>query len=217
MSAPGDRNEADPKRHHVWVSGFLACALLGAGVLGSQAAAESVAKRNSEKSHEALALSSAEVGSALGLAIQREEDLVVNATGFFLENPFPTNDQFQAWSETVQAMKRHPELLGWGEVVMITSEVLNAYLASAAADPSSPIAGGLEIVPQANAPTTACSSSARAGVLLLPEFRCSSITAREPRARPYWNPATQAVAATSRPMAIPARFWRCRCPSTEAA
>jgi diguanylate cyclase (GGDEF)-like protein len=152
VSAPRDHREPDAKRHHVWVSAVLACALLGAGVLGSQVAAESVARRNSEKSHEALALSSAEVGSALGLAIQREEDLVVNATGFFLENPFPTNEQFQAWSETVQALDRHPELLGWGEVVMITSEQLHGYLAAAAADPSSPVAGGVEIVPPGERP-----------------------------------------------------------------
>ena len=81
VGAPSDHHEPDSKRHHVWVSAVLACALLAAGVLGSQVAAESVARRNSEKSHEALALSSSEVGSALGLAIQREEDLVVNATG----------------------------------------------------------------------------------------------------------------------------------------
>jgi diguanylate cyclase (GGDEF)-like protein len=152
VSAPSDRNETDPERHHVWVSAVLACALLAAGVLGSQAAAESAARQRSQDSRDDLALSSVEVGSALELAIHREEELAVNATGFFLANPFPTNDKFLEWADTVQAMARYPELLGWGEVVMVTSEQLHAYLAAAAADPSSPVSGGFDVIPPGDRP-----------------------------------------------------------------
>ena len=116
---PAER--VDPKRNHIWVAVVLATELLAGGVLGSVLTAQSVARRNSERQRDALALSSVEVASTLRLAIQRDEDLAVSAAGFFLGTPFATNEQFLAWADTVQAMDRYPELLGWGDVLMITS------------------------------------------------------------------------------------------------
>ena len=152
MSAPRDHHEPDPKRHHVWVSAVLASVLLGCGVFGSQAAATSVARNNSDHSREALQVSSVEVASTLRLAIKREEDLAVSAAGFFHVNASPTSVQFVAWADTVQAMARYPELLGWGEIVTVTTAQLPAYLAAAAADPSGVASRGFELVPPGNRP-----------------------------------------------------------------
>jgi diguanylate cyclase (GGDEF)-like protein len=138
VSAPSDRDETGSKRHHVWVSAVLACMLLAGGVLGSRAAAVSVARHNSDHSREALVLTSVEVASTMRQAIKREEDLAVSATGFFHVNAFPTSEQFLAWADTVQAMVRYPELLGWGEVVIVTPAQLPAFRAAA---------GGFEVVP----------------------------------------------------------------------
>ncbi len=152
MSAPRDHHEPDPKRHHVWVSAVLACVLLGCGVFGSQAAARSIARNNSDHSREALQMSSVEVASTLRLAIKREEDLAVSAAGFLHVNPSPTSVQFVAWADTVQAMARYPELLGWGEIVMVTTAQLPAYLAADAADPSGVASRSFELVPPGDRP-----------------------------------------------------------------
>ena len=142
-----------PDRNHLWVTTVLAVMLLAGGVLSATMTARSVAHRSAEKSRDALALSSEEVASTLRLAIQREEDLAVSATGFFLGTPIPSNDQFLAWANTVQAMERYPELLGWGEVVMVTAAQLDAYMTMAAADPAGVVASGtFELVPPGERP-----------------------------------------------------------------
>ena len=126
----------------------MAALLVAGGVTGSVATARSVARRSAERSHDALALSSVEVASTLRLAIQRQEDLAVSATGFFLDTPFPSNDEFTTWAKAIRAMDRYPELLGWGEVVMVTSAQLKAYMATAAADPAEVVARGkFELIP----------------------------------------------------------------------
>ena len=142
----------DPKRNHIWVAVVLATVLLAGGVLGSVLTSQSVAHRNSERQRDALALSSVEVASTLRLAIEREEDLAVSAAGFFLGTPFATNEQFLTWANTVRALERYPELLGWGDVLMITSAQLQAYMALAAADPSGVVSGTFELVPAGERP-----------------------------------------------------------------
>jgi diguanylate cyclase (GGDEF)-like protein len=144
--------EADPKRNHVWVAIALACLLFAGGVLGSVVIARSVGNRNGSDSQDTLNLSSQEVASTLRLAIQREQDLAVSATGFFLGTPFASNDKFVAWANTVQAMTRYPELLGWGEVVMVTPAQLAAYKALAAADPAGVVTGAFELIPPGDRP-----------------------------------------------------------------
>ena len=153
MSAPseGAGPRSSPRRNHIWV-GVLATLLLSAGVTGAALTARSVAHRNSERSDDARELSSVEVASTLRLAIQREQDLAVSATGFFLGTPYATNDQFLAWANTVQAMTRYPELLGWGEVVMVTPAQLEAYMAIAAADPAGVVSGDFELIPPGDRP-----------------------------------------------------------------
>ncbi len=136
------------KRWQVWIVVAMAALLVAGGVAGSASAASSVARRNAERSRDALALSSVEVASTLRLAIQREEDLAVSATGFFLDNPVPSNEEFLTWAKAIQAMERYPELVGWGEVVMVTSAQLKAYMAIAASDPAEVVARGeFELVP----------------------------------------------------------------------
>ncbi len=131
---------------------MVAVLLLAGGTLGAVLTSESVVRRDTERSKQALALSSAEVASTLRLAIQREEDLAVSATGFFLGKPYPSNTEFLAWADAIGALKRYPELLGWGEVVMVTSAQLKAYEAVAAADPAGVVTGPFTLVPPGERP-----------------------------------------------------------------
>ncbi|MGZ4739188.1 MAG: bifunctional diguanylate cyclase/phosphodiesterase [Ilumatobacteraceae bacterium] len=140
------------KRWQVRVVVVVAVLLLVGGMLGAVLASQSVVRNDREKSKQALALSSSEVASTLRLAIQREQDLAVSATGFFLGKPYPTNTEFLAWADAIGAMKRYPELLGWGEVVIVTSAQLKAYEAIAAADPAGVVSGPFTLVPPGERP-----------------------------------------------------------------
>src|SRR5579863_7765583 len=88
------------KRYRVWlaVAGLLAVA----GVLGTVFAARAVARADAANSRHAFASSSGQVASTLQLAIQRERDLVVSASAFFLGDPNASNAQFRAWSSDAQ-------------------------------------------------------------------------------------------------------------------
>ncbi|HEX2786245.1 MAG TPA: CHASE domain-containing protein, partial [Ilumatobacteraceae bacterium] len=135
------------RRRQVWIVVLLAAMLFVAGVASSVATATSVARHDADKSRQAFTVSSLEVASTLRLAIQREQDLAVSASGFFLDTPHPSNDEFVAWAEALQAMTRYPELLGWGEVIMVPAAQLPAYVAAATADPAGVVAGGFQLIP----------------------------------------------------------------------
>ncbi len=154
MSAPpaGADPGPSPRRQRIWVTVILATGLLAAGVLGATLTAQSVSRRSSERAQEAFDLSSVEIAATLRLAIHREEDLAVSATGFFLGTPYATNKQFLTWANTVRAMDRYPELLGWGEVVMVTPAQLEAYKAIVAADPAQVVTGTFELIPPGDRP-----------------------------------------------------------------
>ncbi len=126
---------------------LLAGLLFAMGVAGSVATASSVARRDADKSRNAFSLSTVEVASTLRLAIQREQDLAVSAAGFFLDSPLPSNAEFVAWANALQAMDRYPELLGWGEVVMVPAAQLDAYVAAVTADPSGVVTGEFQLIP----------------------------------------------------------------------
>jgi diguanylate cyclase (GGDEF)-like protein len=105
----------------------------GVVVLGGAAAAvfaaRSVAASNAAKAHEAFEQSSSEVASTLQLAIEREQDLVFTAAGFFLGDPGATSAQLRAWSTSVQALARYPELVGLTDVLWVPASQLSAYAA----------------------------------------------------------------------------------------
>ncbi|MEP7046375.1 MAG: diguanylate cyclase, partial [Ilumatobacteraceae bacterium] len=142
--------DADTHRNPIWAAVVLAAVLLVAGALGSTLAAGSIAKRDAQKSQDSVEAWSNEVASTLRLAIKREEDLAVSATGFFVVTPDATNAQFVDWANSVRAFDRYPELIAWGQVVMLTPGELAAHFASATA--AGAPAGSLELIPPGDRP-----------------------------------------------------------------
>jgi diguanylate cyclase (GGDEF)-like protein len=116
------------KRFRIW--SLVACVVALGGATGAVLAARSVAASNAAKARDAFVQSSSEVASTLQLAIEREQDLVFTAAGFFLGDPGATNTQFRAWSTSVQALARFPELIGWSEVLRVPASQLSAYAAT---------------------------------------------------------------------------------------
>jgi PAS domain S-box-containing protein len=142
-----------------WVA--LATAVVLAGVVGSTFVAASVAARDVEKTRQAFRASSADIATTLGLAIQHEEDLVVNGAAFIAANPNASNTQFVQWAKSVRAMQRYPELQGVGEVVIVNDAQLDRFGARVISDPPHPLpaSGKFEVVPPGHRPFY-CFSSA---------------------------------------------------------
>ena len=113
------------RRLRMW--SVVALAVLLIGVVSSVAAAELVAASAADRSRRDFKASAAEVTSTLGLAIQREEDLIISARGFVVGSPHASDASFVRWSESVQALERHPELLGLGQSVVVPSSQLAAF------------------------------------------------------------------------------------------
>jgi diguanylate cyclase (GGDEF)-like protein len=127
MADPDAVRRDRSKRLRIW--SLVASLVVLGGATGAVLAARSAAASNAARSRDAFAQSSSEVASTLQLAIEREQDLVFTAAGFFLGDPGATNTQFRAWSTSVQALARFPELIGWSEVLRVPASQLSAYAA----------------------------------------------------------------------------------------
>jgi diguanylate cyclase (GGDEF)-like protein len=134
-------------RRRGWV--VVATVLLVFGIVGSVFAAAGLARNGAANSRRAFRSSSAEIASTLQLAIQHEQDLIVSASGFVIGHPSASNAQFVAWAQSVHALARYPELLGFGHSVIVSAAELSAFAARAVRDPAGPLAanGTFEVVP----------------------------------------------------------------------
>jgi diguanylate cyclase (GGDEF)-like protein len=152
MSGVDMRRAWDWRRFRLWA--VVTLVLAAGGVVGTVFAASSVARADADKSRQAFTSASGAVASTLQLAVQREQDLVVSAAGFFLGKPAATTTEFRAWSRSVQALQRFPELDGWGEVVIVPASGLAAYEASALKDPATALGpdGQFHVIPAGNRP-----------------------------------------------------------------
>jgi diguanylate cyclase (GGDEF)-like protein len=140
-----------PRRPHVWL--LVAALLVVAGMTSAVLAADSVARRDSEKSRQAFRESAGEISSTLKLAIQHENDLVVNA-GAFVGNSNLSNPDLARWATSARVRARYPELKALGYIVMVPAADLPAFTARLVADPTSRLAadGTFQLVPPGDRP-----------------------------------------------------------------
>jgi diguanylate cyclase (GGDEF)-like protein len=124
------------RRHHAWVA--IAAGLALAGVLGALLAAGSVARRDAESSRRDLQVTSAQVASTLQLAIEHEEDLVVNAGAYILGQAAFANNGFARWTAAAFVHERYPEIQALGVFSLVSDDGLAAFAARAALDPLYP-------------------------------------------------------------------------------
>ncbi|MGA2756311.1 MAG: EAL domain-containing protein [Solirubrobacteraceae bacterium] len=106
---------------------LLAIAITFACAAGTVFGARLLKSSSDAKTHAAFRQSSIEVASTVQLAIQREQDLVVTAEGFFLDDPDASTAGFHAWSTSLQALQRFPELVTWGEIRLVPAAKLTAF------------------------------------------------------------------------------------------
>jgi diguanylate cyclase (GGDEF)-like protein len=121
---------------------LAACLILVSGAIAALIGARSVWRGDVEEDRLAFHLSAADISSTLKLAIQHEEDLVVDASAFVAGNPHATAGQFDRWAETVRAMQRYPELQNIGLIARVPAASLGRLEATLARHPVEPLGAG---------------------------------------------------------------------------
>ena len=121
-------------RARLWLTVAVVIVLVGA--LGSIWASSVVARNDAQTSRQNFRATVLEIASTLKLAIQHEQDLVVNAGAFFVQSPRATQTDFRRWMAASETFERYPELTGIAEVVVVPAAQLAAFEARALADPA---------------------------------------------------------------------------------
>jgi diguanylate cyclase (GGDEF)-like protein len=139
-------------RWRTWLAISISIVLVGS--IGTVLGAQGVARNDGQKAHQAAITTSVEIASNLTLAIQREQDLAVNAGGFVIGNPNASLDQFQRWASSTRVFERFPEIQGIAEVVMVPAAQLSTFAAHVE-DPSAginPSGQPFQVTPQGARP-----------------------------------------------------------------
>jgi diguanylate cyclase (GGDEF)-like protein len=150
----------------------MVVSLVVIGTFGSVVAAQQVARADSSNSRQGFVATAADIASTLRLALQHEQDLTISAGAFLTNNPNATQAEFIAWTKSVRAFARYPELLTFSELKMVPAPQLSAFAAIQNADPSAPLGAGgtFEVTPAGNRPYYCLSavSVARTAQLTVP-------------------------------------------------
>lgn len=125
----------------------LAAAVVLFGVLAAVLGARAVARSEATKARLAFHLSSQQIASRLKLAIQHEEDLVVSASAFVSGSTRVSPVAFDRWVQSVQALRRYPELENIGLVALVPASQLQQFVAGLVADPVRPF-GPQSVAPE---------------------------------------------------------------------
>ena len=97
-----ERNNTPPLRLSASTNGQ------GTQIVGSTLAAAGDAHAQGESSQRVFLSSSHEIAAALEVALQHEEDLVVDTEAFVVGNPRASEAKFLAWAGAVHLTGRHP-------------------------------------------------------------------------------------------------------------
>jgi len=117
-------------RRSFWIA--IAVIVVTIGFLGSFLGANSRAQTDSQRAHQNLQTSSAEIAATLNLAIQHEQDLAISAGTFIVENPNASESSFIRWVNNVDAFQRYSEILAVAIVDVVRPSQLPAFAARAA-------------------------------------------------------------------------------------
>jgi diguanylate cyclase (GGDEF)-like protein len=99
------------------------------GVIGSFAIATSVARTNYRDTTLRQSEAKDQITTDLQLALQRQQDLVVNVKAFLLTNPNTTQAEFSRWIAASDIYARYPGIEGLAEVEYVPAADLPAFVA----------------------------------------------------------------------------------------
>ena len=113
------------RRVRLWIA-FAAVLALG-GIVATILASRAVANNDASTSRRAFVQASNQIVATLRLAINHEDDLVVAAAAFDLDNPNLSNATFARWTSVIGAFERYPELSGMGILTFVPLSRLHAF------------------------------------------------------------------------------------------
>jgi diguanylate cyclase (GGDEF)-like protein len=161
LSDVRSRSREGTRSHHVWAA--AAGLLIVAGVLSSLMAARSLAHGDANTAAKSFQQSSANVASTLGLAIQHQNDLIVDTSAYVLSGRGRSQAGFAHWISSARGFVRYPELQGIGVIRVVPASQLAAFAARAVADPSGPLSasGTFAVTPRGKRPFYCLTSQAQ--------------------------------------------------------
>jgi len=124
------------RRRLRWAAAAAILAL--GGILASGFAADAVADNHEDQARKTFQRSSAKVASTLQLAIQHEDDAVVDAGGL-VADPGLTRSSFEAWATASHVLDRYPEMGGLAVLKLVGDTELPTFATQAEADPTTPL------------------------------------------------------------------------------
>jgi diguanylate cyclase (GGDEF)-like protein len=136
---PGPSVGVHTRIRRVGLWGVVAALLMVAGVVATVFTARAVSRSDAQKSHQAFVEASSQIASTVRLAITREDDLVVSAGVYDLENPNASDAQFKRWVGEGRTFERYPELVAVATIALVPRSALPAYALHAEAHPSGPL------------------------------------------------------------------------------
>lgn len=106
----------------VWAAVAALC--VAAGAAGSVLGAHALAGHDEAQARQSfhLSVTSTGIASAVKVALQREEDLLVAANTFFAGNPKASPAELSSWARGTNALRRYPELQRLGFVALLKTE-----------------------------------------------------------------------------------------------
>ena len=104
--------------------------LIAAGAVISLLGARQAASNDHDQSRAAFRAAASQISASVKLALAREEDLVLSANSFLVNDPRATEAQFETWGRAGQVFKRFPELIAVGVVEIVSAAELPAFEAT---------------------------------------------------------------------------------------
>ncbi len=157
-------------RRRVWLVNSLLIVLVG--VLCTVLGAHSVSQADAQRSRQSATAATQEIAANLTLAVERQQDLAVNAGAFVVANPAATQQQFEQWTRSAQVFQRYPEVEGIAEVVLVTQAQLATFASAVDAAPAGllPPGSSFAVVPPGTRPYYCfpARSQSRSGALETP-------------------------------------------------
>jgi diguanylate cyclase (GGDEF)-like protein len=135
-------------RKHLWAAIALVLAVTGVG--SAIIVANNAGHNAAANSRREAGASSREIASTLQLALQHEQDLVVDTSATISRNPGISESGFRQWMAAISAFERYPELSGTNEIEIVPASQLSAFVARETLDPPGPLStnGTYQVVPQ---------------------------------------------------------------------
>lgn len=125
LQGPGRRSWIRGSR--TW--GTLAVLIAVLGITGSVVASAGNASQRSATLLSATKANDVQIAQTLGLSLQHEDDLLVAAQSFELDNPSATQSSFTQWARNADVMKRYPELFAIGAIQVVPRAELGTFAA----------------------------------------------------------------------------------------